>query len=107
MLQNFQQQRVCVITRYVNAIRGSLRGTLVAFDKHLNMVLLDVEETYTCRPVERGTVANTHVEVERRRNLLETQSSGTSTLVKRRRMKQIMMRGDCIVSIYMEPERIL
>jgi len=107
MLRNLQQQRVCVITRYVNAIRGSLTGTLIAFDKHLNMVLLDVEETYTCRPLERGMMTNVQVEVERRRNLLESQSPGISTFVKRRRMKQIMLRGDCVVSVYKEPEREL
>lgn len=104
MLRNLQQKRVFVITRYVNAIRGSLTGTLLAFDKHLNMVLLDVEETYTCRPLERGTMTNVQIEVERRRNLLEPQSPAIPTFVKRRRMKQVMLRGDCIVSVYKVPE---
>jgi len=106
VLQNLHQQRVCVITRYVNAIRGSLTGTLIAFDKHLNLVLLDVEETYTCRPTGSGTTTNIQIEVERRRKISESESPSIFTAVKRRRMKQIMIRGDGVVSLYKDPQRM-
>lgn len=99
VLRNLQEQRVCVITRYVNAIRGSLTGTLVAFDKHMNLVLLDVEETYSSRPLERGTLTNVQVEVERRQNLSRSHGHGTSKAVGRRTLKQIMLRGDNVVSV--------
>lgn len=100
MLRTLRQQRVCVTTRYVNAIRGSLTGTLIAFDKHLNLLLVDVEETYTARPSARGTATNNHVEVERQWIVKEPESPRIPTAVKRRRMKQIMLRGDSVVSIY-------
>lgn len=44
-----QRQRVRVLVRYVDCIRGTLTGYLVAFDKHFNMILRDVDEVYTSR----------------------------------------------------------
>lgn len=42
-----QRQRVRVVTRHERGVRGVAVGLLLAFDKHLNLVLRDVEETYT------------------------------------------------------------
>ena len=36
-----------VVTRHRCGLRGVARGTIVAFDRHLNLVLRDVDETYT------------------------------------------------------------
>lgn len=41
------QQRIYVVTRHASGVRGRAVGTLVAFDKYLNLLLRDVEETYT------------------------------------------------------------
>jgi small nuclear ribonucleoprotein (snRNP)-like protein len=41
------QQRIYVVTRHASGVRGRAIGTLVAFDKYLNLLLRDVEETYT------------------------------------------------------------
>jgi small nuclear ribonucleoprotein (snRNP)-like protein len=38
--------RVCVVVRRVNSVRGTLHGYLKAFDKHMNMVLLDVQQQW-------------------------------------------------------------
>jgi len=43
------RQRVRVMVRYVDCIRGTLTGYLIAFDKHFNMILKDVEEIYSGR----------------------------------------------------------
>ncbi|KAI8463043.1 MAG: hypothetical protein J3K34DRAFT_527308 [Monoraphidium minutum] len=39
--------RVLVVTRHAAGVRGQAAGRLVAFDRFLNLVLADVEETYT------------------------------------------------------------
>ena len=36
-----------IVTRHRCGMRGVARGTVVAFDRHLNLVLRDVDETYT------------------------------------------------------------
>jgi len=40
-------QRIYVVTRHASGIRGRAVGTLAGFDKFLNLLLNDVEETYT------------------------------------------------------------
>jgi len=41
------RRRVTVVTRHAAGVRGRAVGTLVAFDRYMNLVLRDVEETYT------------------------------------------------------------
>jgi small nuclear ribonucleoprotein (snRNP)-like protein len=36
-----------VVTRHSRGIRGVSTGSLLAFDKHMNLVMKDVEEKYT------------------------------------------------------------
>ena len=43
------RQRARVMIRYVDCIRGTLTGYLIAFDKHYNMILKDVDEVYSGR----------------------------------------------------------
>ena len=42
-----KEKKVKVYTRKLNGIRGYLTGVLVAFDKHWNLALMDVDETYS------------------------------------------------------------
>lgn len=43
------RQRARIMVRYVDCIRGTLTGYLIAFDKHFNMILKDVDEVYSGR----------------------------------------------------------
>lgn len=52
------RSRVRVVTRHERGIRGVATGVLIAFDKHMNLILKDVEERYTVLvAVERPTAA--------------------------------------------------
>jgi small nuclear ribonucleoprotein (snRNP)-like protein len=99
-LQHFRKQRVRIVVRYVNAIRGELSGILVAFDKHMNMILRDAEEIYSMRPVDRD-LSNVEIELTRRGKLAEGNvvCADGKWHGKKRRMKHLMVRGDNVVSI--------
>jgi small nuclear ribonucleoprotein (snRNP)-like protein len=106
VLHRFQRQRVRVITRYVNAIRGTLTGTLLAFDKHMNMILRDVVEVYSPRPLDSESKSNVETEIDRRRKVAGECKPETSKgwSVRQREMKQIMVRGDNVVAVYKAEE---
>lgn len=60
---------------------------------------------YSPRPIERNSTSNVDAELKRRRNAsAEESSSNKESLegwsVRRRKMKQMMLRGDNVVSIY-------
>ena len=116
------RHRVRVVTRYVDGIRGTLTGQLVALDKHWNLILRDVDEHYT--PPRRRQrdddddeveepMSNVEVEVQRRlRGTMNAQSSRSSSTGSRvadersdwtnrqRHMRLILVRGDNVVAVY-------
>ena len=60
---------------------------------------------YSPRQIERNSISNVDAELKRRRNAsVEESSSNKESLegwsVRRRKMKQMMLRGDNVVSIY-------
>jgi len=132
-----ERKRITIVIRYVNIIRGTLTGTLIAFDKHMNMIVRDVNEVYSPRLIDvEKKKSNVELEVERRKRLLlqnnlttmnttteddhtltvaaaavgtsitmlqqqQQQQPGISTWnVRRRQMKQLLVRGDMVVSVY-------
>jgi small nuclear ribonucleoprotein (snRNP)-like protein len=126
VLYKLQKKRIRIVVRYVNAIRGTITGTLLAFDKHMNMMLRDVEEIYSPRPIDlENEKSNVDLELDRRRKIdtAEVMAAVASTSthhddggdngddddadtgpgnwnVKKRTMKQLLVRGDMVVSIY-------
>ncbi|CAB9515937.1 LSM domain [Seminavis robusta] len=92
-----QRQRACVLIRYVNGIRGTLTGRLLAFDRHFNMILTNVEEVY--QPRDTSTRYGVTQEPQN-----DDKSLWTS---RKRRMRQIMVRGDNVVLVYKAPEKTL
>jgi small nuclear ribonucleoprotein (snRNP)-like protein len=78
-----RKSRICVTIRRVNSIRGTCVGLLVAFDKHMNIVLLDVVERYTIEQRQVGRSGNME----------------TVELPRQRHLKQIFIRGDNVVMV--------
>ena len=74
-----------IVTRHDRGVRGIATGVLVAFDRHMNLVLKDVEETYTVlKWVERTTASG-------------KQRQGRKQEKRQRRLKQVFIAGNSIV----------
>ena len=125
-----KKQRVRVMVRYVDCVRGTLTGYVLAFDKHFNMILRDVDEVYSGRATKTGSanregggvgidenLSNVEVEVKRRtcfsgggggggggRNSSTNANNDNGVLLKRRHCQQMLVRGDCVVMIWRADE---
>jgi small nuclear ribonucleoprotein (snRNP)-like protein len=113
------RQRARVMVRYADCIRGTLTGYLLAFDKHFNMLLKDVEEVYSGR-ISRHSEAvdlssNTNddhkfgetrapskskLEAQRRKCYPPDGSGGPGPAVKQRYFHQLLIRGDNVVMVW-------
>ena len=94
-----KRQRIRVLIRYVNGIRGTLTGYLLAFDKHFNMILRDVDEVYSpC--VSSSNLSNIERELRRRQSAVMNNDEKHEWNVRERHMKQMMVRGDNVVLVY-------
>ena len=120
-----KKQRVRVMVRYVDCIRGTFTGYVLAFDKHFNMILRDVDEVYSGRATKAGAtdeknggigigekLSNVEIEIKRRTcvggsggrksNLNANNDNGV--LLKRRHVQQMLVRGDCVVMVWRADE---
>jgi len=99
------QTRIKVTTRKLNGTRGFMEGVLIAYDKHWNLALADVDETYS-RPRHRKPEYDNGKKVEKP---LQPERMGQSVIriVKTRRntelcqrhVPQIVLRGEHVILI--------
>jgi small nuclear ribonucleoprotein (snRNP)-like protein len=117
------RQRARVMVRYVDCVRGTLTGYLIAFDKHFNMIMRDVDEVYGGRITQcRGAVEaaggsghslevtdnTTHLvrppkgtlEAQRRKCYPPDGSGGPGPAIKQRYFHQLLVRGDNVVMVW-------
>lgn len=91
-----RRERVRVVTRHGRGVRGYAHAYVTAFDKFGNMILTDVDETYTVRIVR---------EVEKSSaNDAKTRTRLAPKLEERsRHIQQIFVRGEHVVSVSIPP----
>ena len=77
-----RRARVTIVTRHARGVRGVATAYVEAFDKFANMVLTDVEETYTVR-TKTATEKRTTAKLDHRT----------------RHIQQVFLRGEQVVSI--------
>jgi small nuclear ribonucleoprotein (snRNP)-like protein len=114
------RQRARVMIRYVDCVRGTLTGYVIAFDKHFNMIMRDVDEVYSGRITQNakaveavvGTLKTTDasiintappkakLEAQRRQCYPPDGSGGPGPIIKQRHFHQLLVRGDNVVMIW-------
>ncbi|KAL3656853.1 hypothetical protein V7S43_018196 [Phytophthora oleae] len=102
-----ERMRVFVVIRRINSVRGTCSGFLKAFDKHMNLVLLDVTQEFVplntherlLREVREGNRITSDAvfsAADSRRNRRVLASAGGT---QREYVKQLFIRGDNVVSV--------
>ena len=96
------QTRIKVQVRKLDGIRGTCTGTLVAFDKHWNLAMMDVDETFNRR-------RNPRPEIDHDKKFPKTEKVGDSTIrvlkIRRstelcqRHVPQIVLRGEHVALV--------
>jgi len=108
---HIQKKRIRVLIRYIDCIRGTLTGYVLAFDKHLNMILTDVEEVYSRRMTKvissSETWKKSEIEIFRRQctnNNISGHWKGENDAnkgwVRQRYCSQLLVRGDNVVMVW-------
>ena len=94
--------RIKVTIRKLNGIRGTCTGILLAFDKHWNLALIDVDETFNRMRYPRPEIDN-----QIKKNSVERVGESTIRVLKIRRnselcqrhIPQVVLRGEHIAFV--------
>lgn len=87
LLAGWLGQRVRVMTRHARGPRGLLHGTLIAYDKFMNLVLRDVEETYSVQIKVKQASGRVGMKLDKRH----------------RSLPLVMMKGDSLAVVSLAP----
>jgi small nuclear ribonucleoprotein (snRNP)-like protein len=90
-----RQARIRVVTRHATGVRGTLHAFLRAFDRFCNLILYDVDETYTVRL--RSTREDPRDGPGARGRTVHKVEPRT------RHLKQVFLRGENVVIIALAP----
>ena len=102
-----EKRRVVVLLRRVNGLRGKIVGWLKAVDKHLNIVLMDVKETFIPMEMEASMTRDRKKNGPSKTNsfsVLFPTKTDHELFLQERHMEQVLIRGDNIVLIYPLPK---
>eukprot|EP00208_Stichococcus_sp_RCC1054_P007181 CAMPEP_0206138756 /NCGR_PEP_ID=MMETSP1473-20131121/3538_1 /ASSEMBLY_ACC=CAM_ASM_001109 /TAXON_ID=1461547 /ORGANISM="Stichococcus sp, Strain RCC1054" /LENGTH=557 /DNA_ID=CAMNT_0053532269 /DNA_START=185 /DNA_END=1857 /DNA_ORIENTATION=- len=115
ILKRAYEERLMVrlVTRHACGVRGVAVGTLVGFDKHMNLLMRDVEETYTvllnvCRVLPPRALTISHppaAGLDGPPPPQQRMRRGRKQEVRTRKLKQIFVRGDNVVLISLVVDR--
>lgn len=110
------QQRIYVVTRHATGVRGRAVGTIAGFDKYLNLLLKDVEETYTVivkvQRAKQQVVQQLQQQGEPEGQQEQQQTPAVRTRWCRkqqhrhRQLDQILLKGDNIVLVSGTPPQL-
>lgn len=113
LVRSLVGKRVCVVTRHRNCVRSRCTGTLIAADRHLNLLLLDAEDVYVPANEAAERVGQTGEFLDASAAIAQAvlaPAAGemiphSETLIQpmRRRFGQVLLRGEGIVLVYAAP----
>lgn len=104
-------KRIRVFTRNAHKQRGECVGYIVAFDKHWNMALVDVDETFTRKRFRKLTATGSEKDCKTKENksgsrmeqvgtsLIKVIKTNRNSELCQRHMTQIVLRGEHVVSV--------
>ncbi|GAX19769.1 hypothetical protein FisN_37Lh040 [Fistulifera solaris] len=91
-------QKIRILVRYVDGMRGTITGKLMAYDKHFNLLLQRAHETFSPRSLvqhdDTPGVRTVDREIARR----------LAGKFQRRSLSQVLVRGDNVVLVYWAAE---
>ena len=96
------QSRIQVKIRKLDGIRGTCTGVLVAFDKHWNLALVDVDETFNRLRRPRPDIDNDFKDRNRERvgeSIVQVLKIRRNTELCQRHISQIVLRGEHVALV--------